>query len=220
MPDELFPADAPPRLGYPHFVHQGMKGYNAVAILSRIPLARHGTAPDWCGRGDSRHVAVLLDLPTGPLELHDFYIPAGGDIAGSRREPEIRPQAGLPGRSHRLVRHPPSASPARSSSATSTSPRWSTTVWSHRQLLDVVSHTPGRNHRPARLAANRLPRRPAPLRPRPTKNSTLGGPTATATGAPPIAAAASTMSGSPPTSPPACGLPHHPERRPRLAADQ
>jgi len=80
VPDELFPLEAPPRLGYPHVVYKGMKSYNGVAILSRIPLALHGTAPDWCGRGDSRHVAAILDLASGPLELHDFYVPAGGDV--------------------------------------------------------------------------------------------------------------------------------------------
>ena len=89
VPDELFPQKAPAELGYPHVAYKGMKGYNGVAILSRIPLALHGTAPDWCGRGDSRHVAVLLDLASGPVELHDFYIPAGGDIPDREVNPKF-----------------------------------------------------------------------------------------------------------------------------------
>ena len=49
VPDELFPADAPAALGYPHFAYRGMKGYNGVAILSKLPLARLDDTPDWCG---------------------------------------------------------------------------------------------------------------------------------------------------------------------------
>ena len=80
VPDELFPAAGPPELGYPHVAYRGMKGYNGVAILSRLPIQRLDIAPDWCGKGDCRHVAVTLDAPGGPIELHDFYVPAGGDV--------------------------------------------------------------------------------------------------------------------------------------------
>ena len=57
-----------------------MKGYNGVAILSRLPILLHDIAPDWCSRGDCRHIGVLLDTKGGPIELHNFYVPAGGDI--------------------------------------------------------------------------------------------------------------------------------------------
>src|SRR3954471_15524162 len=61
VPDELFPIDAPAELGFPYAVFRGMKGYNGVAILSRLPLALHDTAPDWCAKGDCRHIGVMLD---------------------------------------------------------------------------------------------------------------------------------------------------------------
>src|SRR3546814_1528719 len=53
----------------------GQKGYNGVAILSRQPLQ----APSkqiWCDRDDCRHLAVTV----GGVELHNFYVPAGGDV--------------------------------------------------------------------------------------------------------------------------------------------
>src|SRR6185312_3378119 len=80
VPDELFPADALVQLGYPHTVFKGMKGYNGVAILSRLPLELHDIAPDWCGKGDCRHIAARIDTPGEPIELHNFYVPAGGDV--------------------------------------------------------------------------------------------------------------------------------------------
>ena len=80
MPDALFPAEAPAALGYPFAAFRGMKGYNGVAILSRIPFEVEPDTPDWCARGDCRHLSVRLDAKGGPIELHDFYVPAGGDI--------------------------------------------------------------------------------------------------------------------------------------------
>ena len=53
VPDDLFPDHGPPALGYPHVARRGMKGYNGIAILSRIPILAENTAPDWCERGDS-----------------------------------------------------------------------------------------------------------------------------------------------------------------------
>ena len=67
VPDELFPADVPPAIGYPYALFRGMKGYNGVAILSRRPITLHDTAPDWCAKGDCRHLGVLVDAPGGPI---------------------------------------------------------------------------------------------------------------------------------------------------------
>ena len=88
VPDELFPGDGPQALGYPHVVFRGMKGYNGVAVMSRVPITRVDTAPDWCAKGDCRHVAVELALESGPVELHDFYVPAGGDIPDREANPK------------------------------------------------------------------------------------------------------------------------------------
>ena len=103
-PDEHFPHAGVQALGFAHQLVRGMKGYNGVAILSRCPSCCAPTDPDWCGKGDCRHLGVTLDAPGGPIELHDFYVPAGGDIPGPREESEIRPQARLRRRGDGLVR--------------------------------------------------------------------------------------------------------------------
>ena len=89
VPDDLFPHEAPAALGFEHVAYRGMKGYNGVAVLSRIPMVRDDGAPDWCLRGDCRHVGVTLDLPSGPLVVHDFYVPAGGDIPDREQNPKF-----------------------------------------------------------------------------------------------------------------------------------
>src|SRR5690606_1833200 len=74
--DELFPRDEVAALGYRDMLVHGMKGYNGVAILSRLPLAAPETR-SWCEREDCRHAIVALP---GGVELHNLYVPAGGDI--------------------------------------------------------------------------------------------------------------------------------------------
>ena len=140
VPDALFPDGVPSELGYPFVVRRGMKGYNGVAILSRIPLAPDPDAPDWCERGDCRHAAASLLLPSGPVELHNFYVPAGGDVPDPAANPKF---------AHKLA----FVSEATNWFAARRPERCILVgdlniaplehdVWSHKQLLTVVSHTP------------------------------------------------------------------------------
>ena len=141
VPDDLFPTGAPAELGYPFAVWRGMKGYNGVAILSRLPLQPLDTAPDWCAKGDCRHLAVALDLRSGPVELHNFYVPAGGDVPDRATNPKVAHKldfvaeatawfAGRRALSNTVLVGDLNIAPLEHD------------VWSHKQLLDVVSHTP------------------------------------------------------------------------------
>jgi len=141
VPDALFPTEAPGALGYPHAAFRGMKGYNGVAILSRRPIKVLADAPDWCAKGDCRHLAVWVDAAGGPLELHNFYVPAGGDLPNPMQNPKF---------AHKLdfVAEARAWFAARSGLERSVlvgdlniAPL-ERDVWSHRQLLGVVSHTP------------------------------------------------------------------------------
>ena len=73
--DQDFPLDEVRSLGYEHVLFHGQKSYNGVAILSRRPIEKEERLV-WCGKDDRRHLAVHLD---GGLELHNFYVPSGGD---------------------------------------------------------------------------------------------------------------------------------------------
>jgi exodeoxyribonuclease-3 len=149
VPDDLFPHQAKVELGYPHAAWRGMKGYNGVAIFSRRPIEVLDLAPDWCGKGDCRHLAVSVDAQGGPVELHDFYVPAGGDIP----DRELNPKYG-----HKLdfIAEARDWFAARAAASGPARPGLTRTilvgdlniaplehdVWSHKQLLNVVSHTP------------------------------------------------------------------------------
>ena len=146
-PDELFPREAFAALGYPHMLVHGMKGYNGVAILSRLPLSAPATR-SWCAREDCRHAVV--ELPQG-IELHNIYVPAGGDLPDPAANPKFAHKlafldevtAWFAGR--RAIDRPAIAVGDLNIAPLETD------VWSHKQLLSVVSHTPVEVERLARL---------------------------------------------------------------------
>jgi exodeoxyribonuclease-3 len=139
VPDELFPADIATAIGFPHILKKGMKGYNGVAILSKLPL-KLCPEQQWCGKTDCRHLTAQLETGGEPVVLHNFYVPAGGDIPD--RDENIK-------FAHKLdfiaeARAHFAASPPKRAILVgdlNIAPL-ENDVWSHKQLLSIVSHTP------------------------------------------------------------------------------
>jgi len=136
--DADFPAAAFVEAGYPHMAIRGEKSYNGVAIISRIPFDGM-RFEGWAGKTDCRHLTV--DLP-GSIELHNFYVPAGGDIPDMKANPKF---------AHKLdfLRHMTEWFTAKRDAKAkrvlvgdlNIAPL-ENDVWSHKALLKVVSHTP------------------------------------------------------------------------------
>ncbi len=141
-PDEHFPFEPFREAGYEHIHIHGMKGYNGVAILSRIPFVGHDIHHR-VGREDCRHISAQFD----GFELHNLYIPAGGD----EPDPDINDKF-----AHKLdfvdemtrwfVDQYTSDQPIIAVGDFNIAP-YEHDVWSHKQLLKVVSHTPPETER-------------------------------------------------------------------------
>ncbi len=133
-PVDKIPADRFEALGYAYMAARGERGYNGVAILSRLPLEpvpHH----DFCGRGDARHVAARL--PGGAV-LHNLYVPAGGDTP-TRTNPKFAHKLDFVAEMAAWGRD--ADGPAIAVGDLNIAPL-ETDVWSHKQMLKVVSHTP------------------------------------------------------------------------------
>jgi exodeoxyribonuclease-3 len=136
--DRSFPHELVAELGFAHRHVHGQKAYHGVAILSKLPL-EDCHSRKWCGVEDCRHAVCRLP---GGIELHDLYVPAGGDVPDPVANPKF---------AHKLamVRDLTDWFAARRGDGArlvllgdlNIAPL-ETDVWSHRQLLDVVSHTP------------------------------------------------------------------------------
>jgi exodeoxyribonuclease III len=71
--DSSFPLIECISMGYPHIKFSGEKSYNGVAILSKKPISDSFCLQFY--NEQKRHVA----LKVGDVEIHNFYVPAGGD---------------------------------------------------------------------------------------------------------------------------------------------
>ncbi len=135
--NDQFPAKAFAQAGYQHQAVSGQAGYHGVAILSKTPL-KEIEAERFCGKDDARHIAATALS----VRVHNFYIPAGGDIPDPDENDkfahklqflqDLEARFGGRGRSKKkevLV------------GDLNVAPR-DHDVWSHKQLQGVVSHTP------------------------------------------------------------------------------
>jgi len=135
-PVDKIPLEQFRSLGYGHMVARGQKGYNGVAILSRQPIEDAGDM-DFAGLGHARHVAARLE--TGVV-IHNFYVPAGGDVPDREQNAKFGQKLDYLTDMRDWFRD---NRPEKSILVgdLNIAPR-EDDVWSHKQLLKVVSHTP------------------------------------------------------------------------------
>ena len=135
-PVDKIPLDGFRALGYNWIVARGQKGYNGVAILSRLPLVDAGDR-DFAQMGHARHVAATLE---NGVTIHNFYVPAGGDVP----DREVNVKFGQKLDFLTEMRDWAHEAPPQKSILVgdlNIAPR-EDDVWSHKQLLKIVSHTP------------------------------------------------------------------------------
>jgi len=142
--DDAFPLKRFKRLGYPHVALNGQKGYHGVAIISRLPFESQDVRT-FCGKIDSRHIAVTFGASAGmsaPLTVHNFYVPAGGDIPDPELSPKFAHKLGFLDEMRDCdTLHPADGARHILVGDLNVAPH-EHDVWSHKQLLKVVSHTP------------------------------------------------------------------------------
>jgi len=115
---------------------RGQKGYNGVAILSKLPITEAG-AEDYAQLGHARHIAGTLE---NGVTIHNHYVPAGGDVA----DRTVNEKFGQKLDYLTDMRDAYRANAPKKSILVgdlNIAPR-EDDVWSHKQLLKVVSHTP------------------------------------------------------------------------------
>jgi exodeoxyribonuclease-3 len=136
--DFVFPLEQIKLLGFEQVYFSGQKSYNGVAILSRIPLY-DVESWDILNSGHKRHIMAKLKDGT---EIHNFYVPAGGDIPDRLLNDKfdfklrfydmlIEWSLSQKNKKKRMIMLGDfNVAPLEHD------------VWSHKQLLKVVSHTP------------------------------------------------------------------------------
>ncbi len=153
-----FPHDAFRALGFEHVLVTGQKGWHGVALASKVPFEVLD-APAFCRRGEARAQAVRI----GDVEVWNFYIPAGGDVPDRATNDKFDRKLEFYERMSRHLTARPHDHPLLICGDLNIAPG-EHDVWSHRQMLKIISHTPaeiaafedfmarGRLHDPFRAA--------------------------------------------------------------------
>ncbi len=145
--DGLFPHGAIRELGFPHAAVHGLKGYHGVATFSKIPFTKNERIPllkDDAGR----HVSVRF---ANEVEVHNFYVPAGGDIPDRVENPYYGYKLDYIDAMHNwFAKHRTAKDKLILVGDLNVAPL-PHDVWSHKALLDVVSHTPAEVERLTKL---------------------------------------------------------------------
>src|SRR4029079_3959950 len=143
-PDDAFPLKRFKRLGYEHAALSGQEGYHGGAVLSRLPIEAF-SIETFCGKTDCRHVAVELGERAGlrdPITLHNFYVPAGGDEPDPQINEKFAHKLGFLDEMTACEGIRPAASERAILVGDLNVAPLEHDVWSHKQMLKVISHTP------------------------------------------------------------------------------
>lgn len=143
-PDDAFPLKRFKQLGYEHIALNGQKGYHGVAIVSKIPFDTIDVRT-FCGKLDSRHISVAFGEKAhlaAPLTLHNFYVPAGGDIPDPALNPKFEHKLSFLDEMKACEPLHPTGDARHILVGDLNVAPYENDVWSHKQLLKIVSHTP------------------------------------------------------------------------------
>jgi exodeoxyribonuclease III len=140
-PQGQFPSAPLNDVGYPHVAEFGQKGYHGVAIVSKLPFSSQFSKA-FCGKEDCRHVSIKLGKKR-PITIHNLYVPSGGDEPDAAVNEKFAHKLqfideleqwfgadGMPAEGEGIVVGDLNIAPLEHD------------VWSHKDLLKVVSHTP------------------------------------------------------------------------------
>ena len=134
--DNKFPTLEMAALGYKEQAIYGQKSYHGVAICSRHDLSgkRHR---DWAGTTEARHVYCWIH---STIKLHNFYVPAGGDQPNPQKNKKFQQKLLF---LEELTTWFSGQTPSRAILVGDLNiAPLENDVWSHQQLINVVSHTP------------------------------------------------------------------------------
>lgn len=136
--DDEFPHELFEQRGYAHRLIHGQPGYNGVAIFAKAAITLKEKL-NLAGRDDRRHIAA--ELSDGTI-LHNYYVPAGGDVpdpaVNDKFAHKLEVLAGMTKWSAALKKKGGKEILVGDLNIAPLE----TDVWSHKQLLKVVSHTP------------------------------------------------------------------------------
>ena len=137
--DEYFPVDEIKQLGFKHIAIKGQKSHHGVAILSRLPIDSTNTKY-FCQKNDARHLEIMVKFGNKKVRIHNFYVPSGGDEPDRKVNEKFGHKLDFLDEMADWLTGSETDTPTILVGDLNVAP-YENDVWSHKQLLNVVSHT-------------------------------------------------------------------------------
>ncbi|PWE18339.1 exodeoxyribonuclease III [Marinicauda salina] len=135
--EDQFPYKAFEAMGYPHAHVTGQKGMHGVATVSRLPIEPLDDQ-GLCAKSEARHQRLKID----GVEIQNYYIPAGGDEPDPEANPRFAHKLDFLDRLAAYFGERAKDDADIVAVGDFNIAPYENDVWSHKQLLKVVSHTP------------------------------------------------------------------------------
>lgn len=136
--NDNFPYEAIKNIGFEYILVRGEKSYNGVAILAKVKLEQIQSLS--LINQDTRHIATKISGTD--IELHNFYVPAGGDEPDININPKFKHKIEYIQAMSEWLKNKKEINDKLIVVGDLNVAPYETDVWSHKQLLTVVSHTP------------------------------------------------------------------------------
>lgn len=140
--DNKFPLKDIQELGFKYVAINGQPSYNGVAILSKKQF-HNIIKTDFCNKADSRHISAEFSIKSldKKLIVHNFYVPAGGDIPNPEENAKFKHKLDFLDEMYNYVQEKLSDENYHVFVGDMNIAPHVNDVWSHKKLIDVVSHT-------------------------------------------------------------------------------
>ena len=140
--NDKFPLSSVQELGYKYVAHMGQASYNGVAIISRVQF-KNIIEKDFCNKNDCRYIGAEFYLGTknNRLKLHNFYVPAGGDEPNTNINPKFKHKLDFLDEMYHHLKVQIADNQYHIIVGDMNIAPHVNDVWSHKQLINVVSHT-------------------------------------------------------------------------------
>ena len=139
-PNELFPFNDIEKLGLSNIHVNGIKGYHGVCIATDLPVEKV-EQKDFCGKHDGRHISLKLKIKNDFFNIHNFYVPAGGDEPDPKINEKFKHKLDFLDEATAYMKTKEKNAYTALVGDLNIAPH-ENDVWSHKQLLKIVSHTP------------------------------------------------------------------------------
>ena len=139
-PNDLFPSKDLEKLGLSNIHTNGIKGYHGVCIATDLPVNKV-EQKDFCNKHDGRHISLQLKVKNSLLNIHNFYVPAGGDEPDPKINEKFKHKLDFLDEATNYIKTQHKYPYTVLVGDLNIAPH-ENDVWSHKQLLKIVSHTP------------------------------------------------------------------------------